>query len=699
MNALLPNTQQDALLAPSAQFKKEAAKSVAAILAFLLVYLLLFLLSLALVGSCFYVGYFIILAKPSLYTILFSVGLVGCGVMVFVFLVKFLFATTKADAGDCIEITKDDQPQLFQTIYDLARDTGTARPKRVFLSDDVNAAVFYNSSFLSLFFPVRKNLKIGLGLVNSINVSELKAVLAHEFGHFSQRSMKVGSWVYQVNKVIYDMLFNNQGYANSLRSLASVHGLVAICVQLTVKVVQAIQWVLHQMFKVVNSSYLSLSRQMEFHADLVAASVCGSNNIIHALRRSEFASECFEATLETCNTAWKEKQTVTDFYAHHRFALEQMAAVRQVKLLQGLPVLAIESESRVGPRINYKDQWASHPTLQERKAYLDSFALTAAVDEAPAWTLFENAAQWKERVTKLFYKSIPPEEIKGEIDPLRFNRLFEERLQTVAFPPVFKNFYANRSIADFDPEAVLHQPYVLQPFENLLSDEALLLPEKLAFLRQDIAVLQALIRKEIVVRSFDFDGRKYRRTEAAAVLAQLEGECEILQAQLEALDQTVFRHFYAIAPLAEAEGLKLLYQHYFALRNKADESLGGFSALLELLGPVFRGESMTIRTIQEMIATLKKEHEPPFKQSLQAWLTAGAFDHDLALKGAAEKFIQSRYAYFSGEAFLDHELVELNRVVQGGWACIHYFLFSQFKAITETQARLLRTKAHDVQNA
>ncbi|WP_121356837.1 M48 family metallopeptidase [Flavisolibacter nicotianae] len=699
MNPPLPKTHPDALLAPSAQFKKEAAKSVMAILAFLLVYLLLFLISLALVGLCFYAGYFIIVARASLYTLLFSVGLVGCGIMVFVFLVKFLFATTRADESDCIEITKDDQPLLFQTIYDLARETGTARPKKVFLSDDVNAAVFYNSSFLSLFFPVRKNLKIGLGLVNSLNVSELKAVLAHEFGHFSQRSMKVGSWVYQVNKVIYDMLFNNQGYANSLRSFASVHGLVAICVQLTVKAVQGIQWVLHQMFKVVNSSYLSLSRQMEFHADLVAASVCGSNNIIHALRRSEFANDCFAATLETCNTAWKEKQTVTDFYAHHRFVLGQMAAVRQVKLLQGLPVLDIETESRVGCRVNYKDQWASHPTLQERKAYLDSFALTATVDEAPAWTLFENAADWKERVTKQFYKSIPPEEIKGQIDALRFAQLFEARLQTVAFPPVFKNFYANRSLADFDPEAVSQQPYVLQAFDDLLTDEALLLPQKLAFLEQDLAVLQALSRKEIAVRSFDFDGRKYRRQEAATILAQLEGEREILQNQLEALDQRIFRHFYAIAPLAEAEVLKSLYKNYFACRNQADESLSAFSALLELLGPVFRGETLAINAIREIIASLKKEHEPGFKQSLHEWIAAGAFDHDPTVKSAAEKFIQSRYAYFSGEAFFDNELIELNRVVQGGWACIHHYLFSLFKTITETQAGFLHAKAHDVQNA
>jgi Zn-dependent protease with chaperone function len=37
-----------------------------------------------------------------------------------------------------------------------------------------------------MFLPIKKNLQIGLGLVNSLNVSEFKAVMAHEFGHFTQ---------------------------------------------------------------------------------------------------------------------------------------------------------------------------------------------------------------------------------------------------------------------------------------------------------------------------------------------------------------------------------------------------------------------------------------------------------------------------------------------------------------------------------
>ena len=75
-------------------------------------------------------------------------------------------------------------------------------PYRVFVNHEVNACVFFNQSFWSLIIPARKNLLIGLGLVNRLNLTEFKAVLAHEFGHFSQNSMRLGTYVYTANTTI-----------------------------------------------------------------------------------------------------------------------------------------------------------------------------------------------------------------------------------------------------------------------------------------------------------------------------------------------------------------------------------------------------------------------------------------------------------------------------------------------------------------
>jgi len=694
MNSLTSNPKD--ILSISPQFRKQASKSITAVMGFIIVYLVMVALSIGLVILSFYAGYSVMSARISLYTLIFGLGIISFGIMVFVFLVKFLFASAKQDASDSIEIKYHDQPKLFDAIYSLAKETGAAKPKRIFLSADVNACVFYNSSFLSLFFPVRKNLKIGLGLVNAVNVSELKAVIAHEFGHFSQRSMKLGSWLYQVNKVIHDMLYNNKGYAEFINGIASIHGILAFFAQITVKVVQAIQWVLRQMFKLVNKSYLGLSREMEFHADLVAASVCGSNNIVNSLRRLEFADACFTTTLDFCNTAWKEKKVVDDFYTDYSFVMKRIADINHLAFEHGLPVMKDEKQT-ISSRINYKNQWASHPTLSERKENLDQYDLTAAVDEAPAWNLFVNQEQLKNSLTKHLYKSIPEPEVKGILCPSEFEQLVDEQFKKFSFPKVFGEFYDNRQIDVFDPTEVANEAFVIRSFEEVLPKENLQLPKRLAMLQNDIATIKAISKKEIDVNSFDFDGEKHSRKDAVTVLAQLEGELENGQKELIALDKTLFRYFYAIAPLSQAEALKESYVQYFNERKEADHYLQKVNEIMEAIAPLYKG-NLTIDQVQTIVADLKGIHDAVLKNLFRKWLGKNVLQDQPALKERVDKFIASKYEYFSGTSFFDNELNELNTLATEMWTAIVNYLAIQFRSITRVQADLAKIKEINLAN-
>src|SRR5688572_16691866 len=270
--SLYPSTPVDVpetITQPSAAFKKEVVRVMTSVFLFFIVYILLIILAMALAAASVYGGFMLIISVPKIITVMVGIGLMGLGLMVFFFLVKFIFAVSKMDQSRSIEIKADEQPELFAFIRQVTKDTQTPFPKKIFLSPEVNACVFYNSSFWSMLFPVRKNLQIGLGLVNALNLSEFKAVMAHEFGHFSQRSMKLGSFVYNVNRVIYNMLYENTGYSNTLQGWAKISNWFALFANITVEIVKGIQWVLRQMYATVNKNYMGLSRQMEFHADSV----------------------------------------------------------------------------------------------------------------------------------------------------------------------------------------------------------------------------------------------------------------------------------------------------------------------------------------------------------------------------------------------------------------------------------------------
>jgi len=88
--------------------------------------------------------------------------------------------------------------------------------------------VFYDLSIKNLIFPSRKNLEIGLGLVNILNLSELKAVLAHEFGHFAQRSMAVGNWVYIAQQIAAYIIAQRDILDRFLRQLSFMDLRVAV---------------------------------------------------------------------------------------------------------------------------------------------------------------------------------------------------------------------------------------------------------------------------------------------------------------------------------------------------------------------------------------------------------------------------------------------------------------------------------------
>ena len=68
-------------------------------------------------------------------------------VMFLAFMVKGLVTRQRRDSSQLTEITRREEPELFAFLDQLTRDTGAPFPKHVYLSAEVNAAVFYTARF------------------------------------------------------------------------------------------------------------------------------------------------------------------------------------------------------------------------------------------------------------------------------------------------------------------------------------------------------------------------------------------------------------------------------------------------------------------------------------------------------------------------------------------------------------------------
>jgi Zn-dependent protease with chaperone function len=675
---------------PSSNFKRRAKKVFASIVIFFILYFVMILLATLLTGLCIYAGFLVIVHSFSILGLLVGFGVMGLGVMIFVFLIKFLFAVSKTDQSRNVEITEQEQPALVAFIKQITLDTQTQFPKKIFLSPEVNACVFYDSSFWSMFFPVKKNLQIGLGVVNVLSVSEFKAVLAHEFGHFSQRSMKLGSYVYNLNRVIYNMLYQNKDYASFLRQWARIHSAFAFFASITVQVVRGIQWVLQQQYKVINKNYLSLSREMEFHADAVAAGVSGSNNMIMALRKVELGASCYDAALHQCDVFLKEKKRTSNLYSNQFSVMQFIANEFRLPLINNQVNVTNEFvEANNFSRVNYKDQWASYPTLNEREEHLNLNPFAQNTDNRSAWDLFAEPEKIQKELTEKVYSVAGIKEQLEIIDDDTFDRIYVLERKKNSYPEVYKGYYNGRWISDSCLTNGF-QENGTEKFADLFSAEKQMLFKKIESLGNDLRVLQMIADKKIDANTFDFDGRKYKRPSVPDVKNKLEEELKHLQHLLEKNDETVVRFFYNQAARSSHEHeYENKLCEFFELKKQFDEYKTITNKLFENLGRIYSGKTIPIPEIQKIIGTLKHEHESPFKKQLSYWKEKGAFDPDETFKQKVEKFIQTSYAYFINNNFMNDELKALYEIYQRAYVLVEEFLFRVFKNITELQLTFL----------
>lgn len=90
-----------------------------------------------------------------------------------------------------VAVTPQEQPELWEQVRAAAEATGEPAPDELYLVDEVNAGVAERSRLLGL-LPGRRRMLLGLPLLAGVTVPRLRAVLAHEFGHYANLDTRLG---------------------------------------------------------------------------------------------------------------------------------------------------------------------------------------------------------------------------------------------------------------------------------------------------------------------------------------------------------------------------------------------------------------------------------------------------------------------------------------------------------------------------
>jgi Zn-dependent protease with chaperone function len=159
------------------------------------------------------------------------------------------------------------QPRLFAQIEAVASATRQAMPAEVYLVGDVNAFVAQRGGVMGFFS--RRVMGLGLPLLQALSVSELRAVLAHEFGHYHGGDTRLGPWVYKTRAAIGRTI---QGLGDSALQKPFV-------------------WYGNLFLKISHA----VSRRQELSADALASRVVGSRPLVEGLKKTAAAAAAYGA--------------------------------------------------------------------------------------------------------------------------------------------------------------------------------------------------------------------------------------------------------------------------------------------------------------------------------------------------------------------------------------------------------------------
>ncbi|MET8865853.1 M48 family metallopeptidase [Nonomuraea sp. NPDC004580] len=231
-----------------------------------------------------------------------------------------------------VAVGREHEPVLWQTVEELAQRVRTAPPDEIRLVPEVNAAVSEDTRFLGM-KATRRRMFIGLPLLQTLTVDELRAVLGHELGHYSGAHTRLGAPVYRGR---VSLIATVQG----LRNHPFVQRLFTWYAKLYLRISQAV------------------SRRQELEADRFAVAIGGRQAMAGALRK-----------IHSTAAGW-------DLYVNSYLVLTGAGGARPATVFGGFHALMSDPErqtqlAKLAEQPEEVSPYDSHPSLSERLAAIE----------------------------------------------------------------------------------------------------------------------------------------------------------------------------------------------------------------------------------------------------------------------------------------------------------------------------------------
>ncbi|MEU9150986.1 M48 family metallopeptidase [Streptomyces sp. NPDC048417] len=308
----------------------------------------------------------------------------------------FMLRTPEGDGPVGLAVTEAAEPRLWALVRELAVATGTRAPDTIVLTGDVNAAVSENPRLLGL-RPGPRSLYLGVPLLTGLTEAQLRAVLAHEYGHFTGGDTRLSALVVRGRVQIGRTVGHFRAKADGKQAAERARQQQAAAKR-TAKGKQAKEvdtagaGVTYRLMAAIYTAYaklylratLSTARAQEYAADLAAARIAGRDATASALREIPALAAAHDFYLESYATLGV---TARQLPPHGQFfgGFGRMLTAREAELTRLREKLPTEPAS----------PYDSHPPIADRVQRIEELPADGrgGQDDGPALALLADPAR------------------------------------------------------------------------------------------------------------------------------------------------------------------------------------------------------------------------------------------------------------------------------------------------------------------
>ncbi|MFE9447111.1 M48 family metalloprotease [Streptomyces sp. NPDC006739] len=197
-----------------------------------------------------------------------------------------------------IPVTESDEPRLWALVRELADAAGTRAPERIVLTGDVGAVVTEEPRLLGL-RPGPRRLHLGVPLMTGLSEAQLRAVLAHEYGHFTGGDTRLSALVARGRARLARIVGRLHATAHGERDDTTGGGHGGPGAGMADRMTAA----LHLPYaKLCLRASLATARDQEYAADLTAARIAGREATASALREIQLLAAAHDFYLRSYAT-------------------------------------------------------------------------------------------------------------------------------------------------------------------------------------------------------------------------------------------------------------------------------------------------------------------------------------------------------------------------------------------------------------